>query len=431
MDVPVGSLGYDANSVGDQERPFVHNQNSGPENDMTAYHEVIMSQEDNQPISHEYSSQEDNRHRGLEYSFDRNQDLLHVAGGQYAPRADQMAFIQHSRSDYNSHVGDDIANAAAYPCNIGQEDVNTLSYSLYQSPSGHPPYYNHYGQPEQPIGTMPNDYNFVASDQWSEQQPFEHDHQQPRCYGAPLWSYEVSTSGFMGIHQSHTEINSLAVRGLAPLSETAPWSPENLSGGRAGMPPADSEAYAAETSAASRTSDAGGYFSNSVSGSTESVETQDYEQLEISQVTIRPDYDIGDLPHPDRSRQSFRNSSERLMQGGAPRENDYVWTGPRRPQRVQSFRNGRHRSTGPYQASGSGNASPASSTTSGTIHCPHCSAKFSGAHRRGNRGRHNRDKHGAEVRTYPCDHCEKVFKRTDARLKHHRRDHAAAGPIGV
>lgn len=58
--------------------------------------------------------------------------------------------------------------------------------------------------------------------------------------------------------------------------------------------------------------------------------------------------------------------------------------------------------------------------------CPHtgCNATFTGNYRKSNRSRHERLNHRASG-LYPCqdEHCSKVFRRPDARLKHYRRHH--------
>jgi hypothetical protein len=62
------------------------------------------------------------------------------------------------------------------------------------------------------------------------------------------------------------------------------------------------------------------------------------------------------------------------------------------------------------------------------LHCPYnaCDKKYTGTYRRGTLQRHLRLKHGpVEEKGYVCESvgCGKVFKRQDARLKHHRRRH--------
>lgn len=61
------------------------------------------------------------------------------------------------------------------------------------------------------------------------------------------------------------------------------------------------------------------------------------------------------------------------------------------------------------------------------MHCPFdgCSARFTGEYRKGNLGRHRRQKHAGQVLCYPCqgERCTRVFQRKDARLKHHRKAH--------
>lgn len=68
--------------------------------------------------------------------------------------------------------------------------------------------------------------------------------------------------------------------------------------------------------------------------------------------------------------------------------------------------------------------------------CPHCGKEFTNKYRRGNYRRHRRLKHGSalghEEREYPCEACDKVFQRQDARLEHQRKWHPAlamAAPV--
>jgi len=64
------------------------------------------------------------------------------------------------------------------------------------------------------------------------------------------------------------------------------------------------------------------------------------------------------------------------------------------------------------------------------LHCPYCSAQFTGVHRKGNFGRHRRQKHSEMLRRHICeaDGCSKVFMRLDARLKHYRKSHPELVP---
>ena len=68
------------------------------------------------------------------------------------------------------------------------------------------------------------------------------------------------------------------------------------------------------------------------------------------------------------------------------------------------------------------------------LSCPFagCEAAFTGDYRRGNLGRHWRQKHTSQVAQYRCEdeECMKSFRRRDARLKHYRRYHPelAGGP---
>lgn len=62
-----------------------------------------------------------------------------------------------------------------------------------------------------------------------------------------------------------------------------------------------------------------------------------------------------------------------------------------------------------------------------------CFQTFTGTHRRGTLHRHMRLKHSAHdfspEKSFPCEAsgCRKVFKRQDARLKHHRKKHPELG----
>jgi hypothetical protein len=69
-------------------------------------------------------------------------------------------------------------------------------------------------------------------------------------------------------------------------------------------------------------------------------------------------------------------------------------------------------------------ASP-SSVQPNVIHCPSCSAQFEGVYRQGNYGRHKRQKHTGQKKEFSCEDstCDKIFYRSDARLKHYRRHH--------
>jgi len=57
--------------------------------------------------------------------------------------------------------------------------------------------------------------------------------------------------------------------------------------------------------------------------------------------------------------------------------------------------------------------------------CHLCSAEFRGPYGRGNLGRHWRQKHAGPAKSWTCEneHCNKVFLRADARLKHYRHRH--------
>ena len=60
-----------------------------------------------------------------------------------------------------------------------------------------------------------------------------------------------------------------------------------------------------------------------------------------------------------------------------------------------------------------------------SLWCPSCPATFEGLHRKGNLGRHRRMKHRGDPIVFACEEpsCDRVFKRSDARLKHYRRWH--------
>jgi hypothetical protein len=59
--------------------------------------------------------------------------------------------------------------------------------------------------------------------------------------------------------------------------------------------------------------------------------------------------------------------------------------------------------------------------------CEICGTKFKGKHRVGAQHRHARLIHGVDgkQKEYPCaaSGCQKVYKRTDARLNHYRKEH--------
>ncbi|KAF2632231.1 hypothetical protein BU25DRAFT_144976 [Macroventuria anomochaeta] len=61
------------------------------------------------------------------------------------------------------------------------------------------------------------------------------------------------------------------------------------------------------------------------------------------------------------------------------------------------------------------------------LYCPfdECNAKFTGHYRKGNLGRHRRQKHAGQIVEYRCkdEYCSRVFQRKDARLKHYRKAH--------
>lgn len=66
---------------------------------------------------------------------------------------------------------------------------------------------------------------------------------------------------------------------------------------------------------------------------------------------------------------------------------------------------------------------PGSPAPHGGTRCPECTVIFTGLFAKGNLGRHRRTKH----RPRPCKcevkGCDRIFARTDARLKHYRKDH--------
>lgn len=59
------------------------------------------------------------------------------------------------------------------------------------------------------------------------------------------------------------------------------------------------------------------------------------------------------------------------------------------------------------------------------LNCHYCQASFTGTFRKGNLGRHIRIFHEKHKREWPCGvhGCYRVFKRSDARLKHQRKHH--------
>ncbi|KAF5851463.1 hypothetical protein GGP41_004244 [Bipolaris sorokiniana] len=81
--------------------------------------------------------------------------------------------------------------------------------------------------------------------------------------------------------------------------------------------------------------------------------------------------------------------------------------------------------------SGDGRSHPSASTTSihpEYRHCPYCDAQFKGnKDGKGNLARHIRHKHTDRPQIC-CEYCGQLFKRTDARLKHHRKKHQSFPP---
>lgn len=57
------------------------------------------------------------------------------------------------------------------------------------------------------------------------------------------------------------------------------------------------------------------------------------------------------------------------------------------------------------------------------ITCSQCALVFRGKYSKGNLARHQRLKHQGTTKTYPCNACDRVFYRQDARLKHMRKHH--------
>ncbi|KAF2131384.1 hypothetical protein P153DRAFT_383495 [Dothidotthia symphoricarpi CBS 119687] len=85
-------------------------------------------------------------------------------------------------------------------------------------------------------------------------------------------------------------------------------------------------------------------------------------------------------------------------------------------------------STHPSSSDTTSTASASSLSTSNVLYCdePGCDKEFHGEHRKGNRGRHRRQKHQKTgAKTYSCEvkSCAQVFQRSDALLNHCRKDH--------
>ncbi|EUC32945.1 hypothetical protein COCCADRAFT_5474 [Bipolaris zeicola 26-R-13] len=93
---------------------------------------------------------------------------------------------------------------------------------------------------------------------------------------------------------------------------------------------------------------------------------------------------------------------------------------------VSGGTNLRQTNINPPAWSGDGRSHPSASTTSippEHRHCPHCGVQFKGnKDGKGNLARHIRHKH-TDCPQICCDYCGQLFKRTDARLKHHRKKH--------
>ncbi|KAF2856210.1 hypothetical protein T440DRAFT_101390 [Plenodomus tracheiphilus IPT5] len=79
----------------------------------------------------------------------------------------------------------------------------------------------------------------------------------------------------------------------------------------------------------------------------------------------------------------------------------------------------------------SSRSSIGSSSSSQSLRCDACGTEFRGKYGQGNLGRHRRSKHRGYI--WPCEDlgCDKVFHRTDARLKHYRLHHLHLAPSPV
>jgi hypothetical protein len=91
------------------------------------------------------------------------------------------------------------------------------------------------------------------------------------------------------------------------------------------------------------------------------------------------------------------------------------------------------RSLSPASHSGSDKSARMSTACLSDVLCcsePTCDVTFRGHHRRGSFNRHRRLYHQPDgSKTYPCElpSCGRIFKRQDARLKHHRQHHPELG----
>jgi uncharacterized Zn-finger protein len=87
----------------------------------------------------------------------------------------------------------------------------------------------------------------------------------------------------------------------------------------------------------------------------------------------------------------------------------------------------KYRTDNPSPRSVSTRSRASSSLSDAVLYCPYegCSTKFTGEYRRGNLGRHRRQKHDGQGIFYSCEasDCPKSFRRVDARIKHYRTDH--------
>jgi hypothetical protein len=121
-----------------------------------------------------------------------------------------------------------------------------------------------------------------------------------------------------------------------------------------------------------------------------------------------------------KRKRDYTQEEEKLLRNIKISYNNTLYSKAELHRQTRKARNAR------MEAPSSGHTSPASSSTSEVLYyCKVCHVEFTGIYGRGNLGRHRRNKHGIEEKTYPCedDNCLRVFKRQNARLKHYRKNH--------
>ncbi|EMD91481.1 hypothetical protein COCC4DRAFT_128695 [Bipolaris maydis ATCC 48331] len=132
------------------------------------------------------------------------------------------------------------------------------------------------------------------------------------------------------------------------------------------------------------------------------------------------------IDYTSSSRTNFRNR-ERLEAEGAAMTRGHLERYPRSdPGRYLGLPGKRRASSASSQITEATSSSAVSGLDQGVLRCGvnRCEATFSGRYGKGNRARHKRDYHGGKEPVICEDsNCGKVFRRSDARLKHYRSHH--------